>query len=207
MGDVALLTSGDELVWHASLAAETVADDENEIDFRLVRLFYEFRIAVDYRLGPGVFWVALNHRCGHGTDGALPGRILIRSSIESGYRVALRWDLFEAAFMAYGHGIILGQNTDLQSQIRGLFAGAAQFTVNLPVDFSVVGAAGLGVALVGAGPEDIYLISDQAPGLGGELLPTAALGVAYQGIGASLGVMLHYQRIADTGLTDSTQPM
>jgi hypothetical protein len=205
-GDIALLTRGDDLVWHASLAVETVADDQNEIDFRLVRLFYRFRVAVDFRLGPGMFWVALDHRCGHGTDGALPGRILIRSGIEAGYRVAMRWDALELALTAEAHGTILGQNTDLDSQMRGLFAVAGQVAYALPANFRVLAGVGLGAALVGQGPSDVYLVSDRARHLRAEPLPAAVVGVAYDGAAASLGVMLHFQRTLDTGLTETSQP-
>ena len=206
LGDVALLTWRDLLVWHASLEVQTVADDGNDINFRLVRLFYRFRVAVDLRLGPGVLWAGLSHRCSHGTDGALPGRILIRSGFDAGYRVALRWGDLELGLKATAQGTILGQNTDLTTQVRGILAGAAQLTYALPADFRVFAGAGIGVGLVGASPSDIYLLSDAAEGLRGEPLPVAVVGAAYDGLGASLTVMLHYQRTLDTGLTEVSQP-
>lgn len=205
-GDIALLTWRDSLVWHASLEVETIADDGNEISFRLVRLFYQFRTAVDLKLGPGVLSVALNHRCGHGTDGALPGRILIRTGVDASYRMAHSWGNLELAWMAHAHATVLGQNRDLNAQVRGLFSGSAQLTYQLPERFRLIAAAGMGVVLQGVSSSDLYLISDGAEGLHAEPLPAATLGASYDGLGASFGLFLHYQRITDTGLTDVTQP-
>ncbi|MGB0592220.1 MAG: hypothetical protein ACPGU1_21255 [Myxococcota bacterium] len=205
-GDIALLTWRDDLVWHASLEVETIADDGNEISFRLVRLFYQFRTAVDLKLGPGVLSLALNHRCGHGTDGALPGRILIRTGVDTSYRASHRWGDLELSWLVHAHATVLGQNRDLNSQVRGLLSGAAQLSYDLPHDFQLVASAGMGVALQGGSASDIYLISDAADGLKAAPLPVAAIGGRYSGLGASFGLFLHYQRIVDTGLTEATQP-
>ena len=43
--------------------------------------------------------------------------------------------------MAYTQGVILGQNTDLDSQVRGLFAGGGQFSYALPANFRVLAGA------------------------------------------------------------------
>jgi len=118
----------------------------------------------------------------------------------------MKWDALEVALTTEAQGTLLGQNTDLDSQVRGLFSVAGQVSYALPADFRIVAGAGLGVALVGQSASDIYLVSDEARGLRGEPLPAAVVGVAYDGSGASMGVMLHYQRIVDTGLTETSQP-
>ena len=205
-GDIALLTWRDSLVWRASLEAETIADDGNEISFRLVRLFYQFRTAVDLKLGPGVLSMALNHRCGHGTDGALPGRILIRTGVDASYGAAHRWGDLELSWLAHAHATVLGQNADLSSQVRGILSGSAQLSYDLPHAFQLIASAGLGVALQGGSDSDLYLISDPAQELHAEPLPAAAIGARYDGLGANFGLFLHYQRVVDTGLTEVTQP-
>ncbi len=193
------------------LSAETVMDTGNGIDFRLIRLYYEVPIQVDVRLGPGVLSGGFRHRCSHGVDGAVADRILIRSGVDLSYLT--RFDLGPVWLSALGeaHLTMIGQNTDRDFQPRGMFTVAAQlewpFVEGL---LALIGGAGLGVAWIGQGgeidPEGVYGIGDEPAFSMVEWLPAATLGVRFWGQGASVDLLIHYQRILDSGLTEQARP-
>ena len=55
--EVGLVSFGPDAAWTGGLSAETVADDQNTIDFRLVRLYYDVHQEGRFRVGPGVMSV------------------------------------------------------------------------------------------------------------------------------------------------------
>jgi len=73
-----------------------------------------------------------------------------------------------------------------------------------------VGGAGLGVAWSGAGgaidSEGVYGISDGPQRSRAAWLPVAMLGGRFIGRGATFDLLLHHQRILDSGLSERARP-
>ena len=205
--DLALVAFGPDVIWRTGLWAQTVADQRNEISFRLVRLFYEFHTGADIRLGSGVLRAHLIHRCSHGTDGAEQGRILIRNGLNLGYRWQQRWGALTLDADAHAHVTLLGQNADLAFHPRAVTSAAAQVTWAVGGAWDLVGGAGLGAALVAGGVDSEYTVTESPGALGVEWLPAATAGVRIRGEALSLALMLHAQRILDSGIgLDTARP-
>lgn len=193
------------------LSAETVMDTGNGIDFRLIRLYYEVPIQVDVRLGPGVLSGGFRHRCSHGVDGAVADRILIRSGVDLGYLARFALGPVSLSTLGEAHITMIGQNTDRDFQPRGLFTVAAQLEWPFVEGvLALIGGAGLGVAWIGQGgeidAEGVYGVSDAPARSMAEWLPAATFGVRFWGRGASVDLLIHYQRILDSGLTEQARP-
>ncbi len=206
-GDIALMGFGPDVHWRMGLSVQTVADHRNSIDFRLVRLYYEAPLAVDWRVGPGVATLMFRHRCGHGADSAVQDRILIRTNLELGYRAA--WTLGGVDVQAEStFGVtVIGQNTDRAFQPRLLGTLTAGLVWRVGSRLSLTAGAGLGLAAHSAGnsppppnDEGVYSLSDPWGDLAVVWLPVAAAGMAYRGEAATLRFQLHFQRLNDTGL-------
>ncbi|MGD8860450.1 MAG: hypothetical protein PVI30_10605 [Myxococcales bacterium] len=204
-GDVALgQLSEDDLV-RLGLSMQTVADDRNDISFRLVRLYYDALLAYERRLGPGVFYGGYRHRCSHGADAAVEGRVLIRSGPELGYRAELAWGGLSLRLHGFGHVTALGQNDDYDYKPRALLGGAGELRYRTG-DVTLLASAGLGLALVGRHPDWTHTVFDPWRGLRLAPLPAGALGVVVSGRAADLRVLLHAQRILDTGIGLEADP-
>ncbi len=202
-GEIALLSLGPDVHFRMGLSAQTVADDENSINFRLVRLYYEVPIAFDWRVGPGVATVALRHRCAHGADGAVEDRILINTTVDLGYRAGWRFGALELTATANLATTMVGQNKDTAFQPRILTTLTAGLIWHATTRLEVLAGAGLGAMIFGAGPADdegVYLVSDSWGDLNVDWLPVAAAGVGYKGDGATMRLQLHLSKIADTGI-------
>ncbi len=55
-------------------------------------------------------------------------------------------------------------------------------------------------------PEGVYGIGDELAFSMVEWLPAATLGVRFLGQGASVDLLIHHQRILDSGLTEQARP-
>ena len=100
--------------------------------------------------------------------------------------------------------------TGLDVSIDGLLIGVA-FSIGTDTGGLLVLAftlelAALGLALGASGTRSLRHSVGTAALLALPVLPAAVVGVAYDGSGTSLGLMLHYQRIVDTGVTETSQP-
>ncbi|MEE2780089.1 MAG: hypothetical protein VYE15_06180 [Myxococcota bacterium] len=204
--DLALVAFGPNVIWRTGLWAQTVADQRNNISFRLVRLFYEFHSGADIRLGSGVLRAQLVHRCSHGSDDAETGRILIRNGLDLGYRWQERWGDLLLEIDTRAHITLLGQNRDLTSHPRALVSTAAQVSYDLAGPLSLVAGAGLGLAVMAEGESSEYTIAEPARDIFFQWLPAATAGVRFTGQGLSLALMLHGQRIVDSGVGLNSDP-
>ena len=207
-GELAMLSFGPDVVWRMGLSVQTVADYGNSINFRLVRLFYEVPFALDWRVGPGVASLVFRHRCSHGADEAIEDRILIRSNLELGYAASWRLGPVELGGEATFGLTLIGQNTDRRYQPRMLATAVATVAWRLLERFSLIAGAGIGLAVHGVDdrpppPDDegVYFVDDPWGALGTRWLPVGTIGVSWRGDAATLRLMLHFQRLMDTGLT------
>ncbi len=149
-GGLALLSSR-HLLWRMGLSVQTVADTGNDIDFRLVRLFYEWLTAVELKLGDGVLWLGLRHRCSHGADKAVEDRILIRTNLELGYGMDARFGAFSLGGEAIVGITAVGQNDDKSFQPRALMSVTMRAGWQPTDRVRLLLGAGVGVALLGQG--------------------------------------------------------
>jgi hypothetical protein len=205
-GDVALLSFGPDVVLHMGLSIETVSDYGNDISFRLVRLYYEWLTAVDFRLGPGVMSIGVRHRCSHGADASVDGRILIRTGLEVAYALEGTVGGFGVASRFSASGIVVGQNPDHTFQPRALLNATGQLSYPLGAGADWFVAGGLGLALVGDGDSLVYTIADGTSRAELALAPAAAVGVSYRTQALGSRVLIHYQRLLDSGFTLTSLP-
>ncbi len=206
-GDVAIVAFGPVALWRFGLSMQTVADYGNAIHFRLTRLYYDAATGVDFRVGKGVLSVGYRHRCTHGADAAVPGRILIRSGLDLAWRMQHRIGRVQLRGEAVGQLTIAGQNQDLGFQPRGVLYTVGGVTVDLVGRLGLIGSAGIGVAVVGrgGGEGDDWGIATPADEYFAVPLPAAAVGLRLQGNGLTGRLLLHYQRLMDSGNTAVTQ--
>jgi hypothetical protein len=205
-GDVALLSLGSDLVFHMGLSIQTVSDTGNDISFRLVRLYYEWLTAVDWRLGPGVMRIGMRHRCSHGADASVNGRILIRTGLEAAYALEGKVGNARVATNVRASVMVVGQNADHDFQPRGLISATGELANPLSARADWFVSVGLGMALVGDGGALVYTIADGTSDLDPVLLPAAATGVAYRSDALSGRLLIHYQRVLDSGFTQTALP-
>lgn len=201
-GDVTLLGAGERVALGGSLTQQTSADGGNDIHFRLTRLYYDADLGADWRLGEhhGVS-LRYRHRCSHGADD-VDGRILIRSGPALGWEGA--WgSVTQVRATATLETVLIGQNADLRFQPRGLLGGAVSVSRPVRGDLSLVGTAGLGALLVGSGTDDLWGMASPYEHLFVVPLPSGGVGVG-NGRGR---VLVHGERLADTGLGDEAVPV
>jgi len=203
--DVGLLALGPAVVWRIGLSMQTVADFGNSIHFRLVRLYYDANTGLQIRAGPGVLSVGYRHHCSHGADQAVAGRILIRSGLDLDY--ALSKDLGPVELRAKGAVQVtaVGQNPDSSFQPRAVLYATAGIRWPLIGRLALLGSAGIGMALVGEGSESTFGLGTEPGEVRAEPLPSAALGIEFGRPGPAGRLLLHYQRLLDTGATDLAQ--
>ena len=199
-GDIVLFAFGKDIIWRAGLSAQTLADHRNEISFRLTRLYYEVRMGADFLLGPGILRARWVHRCSHGADDALPGRILIRSGPNLGYRLIQEWGRLRWDLDSHIHVTMAARNLDLSMHWRGNWTARSQLTWKLSKRFETFGAVGLAMMLISHGEEDIYLANEPIRRVRFEPLPSASVGLRYTGSKVNFGLSVNAQRTLDTGI-------
>ncbi len=160
-GDVSLVNYGDLWLWHMGLNMETLADDNNEINFRLVQVYYQALTGVRAPLGPGVLHVGYRHRCSHGTDRATNSRITIRSGLTASYHWLLRFRSLQFDIKPGANVYLLGQNSDIDSQPRAAAFLSTNMVVPISAPFALVIGAGIDWELVTVSNKFLYLIGDR----------------------------------------------
>ena len=204
-GDVAIAQPTIDSVVRLGLSVQTVADDRNDIYFRLTRVYYDAFTAYERRFGIGVAYAGYRHRCSHGADAAVDGRVLIRSGPEIGYRLEYVIDAFTIAGHAFAHTSLIAQNPDERAMPRALFGAAGEVRWRTDWVSWLIGA-GLGTAVVGSWDDYTASLTDEWRELYIEPLPAATLGAVLHGERADFRVLAHYQRILDSGFGERADP-
>ena len=203
--DVGILALGPSVVWRFGLSMQTVADFGNSIYFRLVRLYYDANTGLQIRAGPGVLSVGYRHRCSHGVDGAVDGRILIRSGFDLEYALSRELGPVELRAKGAVQLTAVGQNRDRSFQPRSLLYLTGGIRWSLIGRLALVGSAGIGLALAGEGSESTFGLGTEPGEIRAVPLPSAALGIEFGRPGPAGRLLLHYQHLMDTGNTDRAQ--
>jgi len=204
-GDLAIAQFGRDTLWRMGLAMQTVADHRNEIAFRLTRLYYDTSLLLEHRLFSGVGYLGYRHRCSHGADAAVPGRILIRSGPELGYQHDMSWGALVLSARAFLHGTLIGQNSDPKFKPRLHWAKVFRLAYR-PASVTWFASLGYGTTLVSSGKGRTFGFGTPWRDMDFVVLPAAALGVIAHGRAADFTVMLHYQRIMDSGFGVTGDP-
>lgn len=205
-GDVAILRFAPDALWRMGLSMQTVADDRNDISFRLVRLYYDATALVEHRWGPGVLQYGYRHRCTHGADAAVEGRVLIRSGPEFGYQADVELGDVVVTGRGFVHTTLIGQNDDDGFKPRMLGAGTVQARWRFGWASWLL-SAGAGAALVGTSPDWTYVLWEEWRGPWRVIpLPAAATGGVFHGRALDFRVLVHYQRILDSGFGATGAP-
>ena len=200
LGDVVFLSFGPNLLWHWSLGMETLADANNDIHFRLVQVYYESITGILWRLGPGALSLAYGHRCSHGADGAVVGRILIRSGLKSKYELPLSYKAVRFLLAASSDAYFVGQNLDLQNQPRAQAQLSASALWPLKGAWSMIVASSFGEELIVAGKDWVYSIG--APAADWRLRPLwgARVGLRVESLAVKSDFSFSFSHIPDTGI-------
>ncbi|MDD9966736.1 MAG: hypothetical protein OXR73_10945 [Myxococcales bacterium] len=203
--DLSVAKLGERGLYRMGLAMHTVADHRNDIYFRLTRLYYDATQLVEYRLGRGVVYAGLRHRCSHGIDDAVEGRILIRSGPELGHHHEVPLGPLRLAVRSFVHGNMIAQNPDTTFRPRLLLASTAQVRFRTG-SLELLASAGLGGALVSgteaASAGETFGFGSPWRNLKLVPLPAAALGMHAHGRVAAFTTVVHLQRLLDNGFGD-----
>jgi hypothetical protein len=203
---VALLDFGGRAVWSTALSAQTVVDEGNDLGFRLSRLFYDVRTGVDWRLGPGFLRLHWIHRCSHGVDSSLEGRILIRNGLDLSYRWIEEGKFGRLEADLLGHVTVLGQNDDLANHNRGLVSGRVQWSHEAGARARILVGVGLGAMVVARGESWEYTLSESAADPRVEWLPALVVGGQLEGKGSKMNLLYAIERIVDDGVGLTSRP-
>lgn len=201
-GDVVLLSFSRTLAWRWHLNMETLADDNNDIYFRLVQVYYQTRTGISWLLGPGVWTMAYQHRCSHGADQALSGRILIRSGINTSYHWPLRYKSLSIDLRASVDAYIIGQNADLDNQARGGSQLNGQVMWPIRGSWFMLIGLGVGAELMSAGQHVLYNLSSAGENFRLESLFGTKFALRYDAGGIKNDYGLHFSQVVDPGLTN-----
>jgi hypothetical protein len=205
-GDVAIAQPTQDSLVRLGLSAQTIADDRNEIAFRLTRVFYDAFTGYEHRLGTAVAYAGYRHRCTHGADAAVDGRVLIRSGPEIGYRLTSTFGAWSVSAHAFGHASLIAQNDDVRSMPRALLASAGELRVREGWA-SFLLSAGFGAAFLSRAQDWTATIDESWRDVRVAPLPTVALGTVLHGERADFQFLAHYQRILDTGVGERSDAM
>jgi hypothetical protein len=203
--DIAVAQPSVDSVVRLGLAVQTVADDRNDISFRLTRLYYDAFAAYEHRLGPGIGYIGYRHRCSHGADAAVEGRVLIRSGPELGYELSQAFEPFTLHAQASVHTSLIAQNPDLGALPRLLLGAAADLQWRTGWVSWVFGA-GFGTALVSSASDYVASLGDPWRDVRVEPLPALAAGAILHGVKLDFRLLVHYQRILDSGIGPTASP-
>lgn len=203
-GDVALLSYGDVLL-HFGLNVETLADDLNDIHFRLVHVYYQALTGIKWRLGSGILHAGVRHRCNHGADAAEMGRITIRLGFTSSYHWTWRRQFLEIDLLSGLNAYVLGQNNDFSMQPKGgmFFSANATWPVIGPMFFTT--GIGTNFELITVGNNWVYLIHDSINDWHIEPLFAGRIAVRFRGEKANSDWGFRFAQNLDSGLGKRSQ--
>lgn len=203
-GDVALLQYGN-LLWHWNLNIETLADDLNEIHFRLVQVYYQTLTGLSWRFGPGIWSLSYSHRCSHGADNAERSRIIIRSGLRNDYDLSFMLKKMRVLFRSSLDAYITGQNSDRENQSRGQLSFSSEISWPVKDLFSILVSASFGEELVASGASDVFFLLDNAKAKRLRPFGGARLGVRFENSKVKNDYSLSFSHIADTGFKAHAQ--
>lgn len=199
-----LLLSRSRLHWEWRLSMETLADDRNEIYFRVLRLYYLASTGLRLKAGEkATLYVGYQHRCSHGSDFAEPGRILIRSGPRLSLTTQANLASWAILFNPFWEGTLIGQNADPSVQARHLLAGLMEAK---PSQAPFLFGAGSGIFLLSQGTKDTF--SAWGPWGRTRAFPVYHLlaGLRLSGKDGIFTLSLRWFRVLDTGLKNETTP-
>lgn len=184
---------------HGGLDIETLVDDQNDIYFRLVQVYYQTKIGISWQLGPGVWTWGLQHRCSHGADNAVLGRILIRSGIQTSYFWSIDLKPVILNMRARADIYLIGQNQDLSAQARGGFSFGGEALMPLRGPWFMVIAGGFASEIRALGKSFVYNIASYATDFKLDNLFSLKLALRYKNKNIHSDYALLFSQIGDTG--------
>lgn len=205
MGNISLLATP-TFMWNMGLAQETLADDHNDINFRLNEAYYQALTGLNWLLGPGVFKLGFRHRCSHGIDNAVENRITIRSGPVIGYHGWFSLNPIKFFFEAGINYYLFGQNTDLSHQQKGNLFLAIHSDWTFKEPYHLVFSAGMHTELFGHGLKTVYGPFDSNRHLGIVPLFSSRLALRRVFDHVTTDLMLSFIQNADSAMSLKTKP-
>jgi hypothetical protein len=204
-GDVTLLSFGPRFLWHWALNMETLADDRNDINFRLVQVYYQSLTSLSWHVGPGVWSFSFSHRCSHGADNSVVGRILIRSGLKNSYEMPFSYKQLHFLLRGDLDVYLVGQNSDLDNQSRGQAQVAFMMMWPIKHEWWMLLASSFGEELQALGTTNAFFIT--APASNFHLRPMGGLriGMRIDKERVKNDYSLSFSHIPDTGFGKHAQ--
>lgn len=202
-GDVVLLGINNKLLWHWALKMETLADDHNDIYFRLTQVYYATKTGISWSLDPGILDIAWQHRCSHGADRAIISRILIRSGIHLSYDMRFNFNKINLNLKPNLDIYIIGQNNNNADQHRAALGLNSELRIALKDPWYIITAGGLQSVLLAQSNKNLYFISTNATNYSVELLSSVRFAVAFEREHITSDFGLLFSTISDSGIGDS----
>lgn len=199
-GDVALVNFGQRGIFNIGLNMETLADDHNDIHFRLVHVYYQASTGIKWHLGPGVWQASYRHRCSHGADTANYNRITIRSGINTSYHWVWERPFLKIDVKPGLNLYVLGQNADLNTQPKGGSFLTVNTTWPIAAPLFISLAAGINWEIVSAGYQSLYFLTNKTANWHVEPLMAARLAIRLQRGPIKSNFALHFAQNLDSGI-------
>jgi len=205
-GDVALVNFFNDVIFHAGLNMEVIADDKNDIQFRLVQYYYDISLLFEWNAHPNLVpYLGYRHACSHGADRAEIGRILIRSGPEIGLTAAWNPTDWDIALQYFWNQTLFGQDQDLTFDPRALTGLRAQASWRFYGPLYLHMGAGSGLAFITRGTQEVFSITAPWNDVRPVWLPSALLGLQIKPSFLDARVLGTFERVLDTGLTLTAQ--
>ncbi len=180
LGDISLINFSSSLQWHMGLGMEALADTQNDINFRLVQVYYQVLTGIKWHFGSSMVHFGYRHRCSHGTDRATESRITIKSGITASYVHGWDTKYFRFDIQPGVNIYVLGQNSDVSSHPRGGSFLIGQAIWPFLEHLSLVFGSGLNVEVVSRGEKDLYFGWNKSDNWHAEPLFSARTALRYE---------------------------
>jgi hypothetical protein len=200
-GDVVLLSFNKNLLWHWALNMETLADDANDIFFRLVQVYYQSKTGLSWHINNNnILNFSWQHRCSHGADNSVASRILIRSGLDTTYDLFYKLKNIDFNLRSQANIYIIGQNRDLKNQAHASLFVSSEIRLKLKKSFAVLFGAGVGAELFAESASDLYFLATPAKNWYLDPLMSFRMGLHAEPSQVQSDYVLQLSQISDTGL-------
>lgn len=189
--------------WEWRLSWESLADDRNDIYFRVLRLFYQAFTGLRIPVGEtGILTAGYQHRCSHGADNAEPGRILIRSGPKISYIEQLVRTPWEVSLHGAVEPTLIGQNADWTVNPRILLSAG----LDIRGSPWILGAT-WGVMGITRGTKETFSVGSPLNDPRARGVVALSAGLFIPGGMGELKILFRFSQIHDSGLTSSAKPL
>ncbi len=206
LGDVNLISFNANSYAHLGLGIETLIDDQNDINFRLVQTYYQALLGLGFKISEGLLSLDYQHRCSHGSDHAVDSRIMIRSGPRLSFHWPWHFGQVRLDLRAVNEIYLLAQNADLSSFPLSSLQLHSQLAWPIRGRWSMLVALGGGLDIHGESQKVFATIFSEKSQIKAKALFAGRLAMVINGTKLRSEFSLHFNQSNDTSLLRKAEP-